>query len=81
MIPIPPWKSTKPHINRRVLDAMTESGARRLCNTIEAAWRKAGHDNVKAWTEAMKVQRGKTHLETYYSVRSNLINGLPPITP
>ena len=55
---------------------MTETGARRLCRTIEAAWRKAGHDNVKTWIEVLK-----THRDTYYSVRSNLINGLPPITP
>ena len=42
-----------------------------LANRIEAFWRSKGHPNV-----ATTVERSKT-LEPYFSIRSNLVNGVP----
>lgn len=63
------------------LDAV---GAARLAARIMRFWHQAGHKNVRAWAEPVKIalpqKSGKETVRTIdaYQVRSNLLNGLPP---
>ena len=63
-------------------DFGSEDGARQIAGWIMAAWRAIGHPEVQAWVErepiSLKTRSGKTHQATWYGVRTNLVNGLPP---
>jgi hypothetical protein len=54
-----------------IADNYTKAGAERLARAIERHWR---HGAVRVWAEPEK------GLEGVWTVKSNLINGLPPGT-
>jgi hypothetical protein len=58
-------------------DFLTESGAEKLCQIIKAAWAKAGHPDVTARPERVVTVRTR-HDKGHYTIRTNLIAGLPP---
>jgi len=47
----------------------SEEGARELVKTIEKSWCDRGFPTVRAWAHC---------LDGYWSIRSNLVNGMPP---
>lgn len=58
-------------------DHLTYAGAHRLAKSIEAAWKKCGHE-VRCEVYAIRNPKPEKNLEyEYWAVRSNLINGLP----
>ena len=48
--------------------------AKALAAEIAATWHDLGYDQVKAWTVEENTRAG-----VIYSVRSNLVDGLPPL--
>jgi hypothetical protein len=46
-----------------------------LAAEIEEFWHERGYPQAHAWVEAGPVIHKTTHI---YSVRTNLVNGLPP---
>jgi hypothetical protein len=53
-------------------DWMTLAGAARLAARIEAYWRQQGHDG-----RATVVAEGEINNTPVYSVRTNLVDGMP----
>jgi hypothetical protein len=57
-------------------DGFTASGAKRIAAAITDYWRARGHNTVRAWIELVPTQSEGMPI---YQVRSNLLNGLPPL--
>jgi hypothetical protein len=58
-------------------DAFTKAGAERLAEKVRDYWRKRGRE-VRVWVEPSGEYLNSLRTAQWYSVRSNLINGLPP---
>lgn len=57
-------------------DLAGKHGAEQLAAKIERYWHERGHDNVRAWVEAKPIIMPQD--APVYSVRTNLIKGMPP---
>ncbi len=59
------------------LDSFSEEGARELAHRIHSAWKRQG------WEVEVRIERvasedmGETRSKAHYTVRSDLINGMP----
>lgn len=74
MIRVPPFQTSK----ASGFECSTPSGAQRLADIIEAAWRKVGHHNVRAWTVPARSAEGDRNTSRH-DVRCNLYRGFPPV--
>lgn len=66
-------KHVEPHPKKDYLGSHRSSSY--LVRNIEHYWKSKGFPTVRAWVEEMDYGKGKIYL-----VRSNLVNGSPPIT-
>lgn len=69
-------------------DNLTFEGARRLGRTILTYWRQRGFDTVETFVEQLPAKRTSRRVgdqlipcepEKLFTVKSNLVNGLPPL--
>lgn len=67
------------HYKRRNWDTFSEEGANRLAATIRGYWAKRGRADVKVRVEEHVFRADAAHRASIFVVRSNLINGLPPV--
>jgi hypothetical protein len=66
------FEAPPPRIKR---DVSTRIGAEELAAEIEELWHQRGYPQVRAWVEAKPVF---SQFGAVYTVRTNLIGGLPP---
>ena len=59
------------------MDTFTKAGAERLAAKVREYWNKRGR-GVVVWVEPSSAYLNSLRTGTWYAVRSNLRNGLPP---
>jgi hypothetical protein len=74
---VPEWAPQEVQLPR----GLVQSGAKseQAASEIMQRWHDLGHTEVMAWVDYVPVSGPNTgHLSKVNSIRSNLINGLPP---
>lgn len=59
-----------------MIDSNTKAGANSLAKQIREYWSKRGF-HVSVWVEEVEYERTLGNIRTMFSVKSDLLNGLP----
>lgn len=62
-------------------DNLNRRGAMELAKRLEAYWHGKGYFEVRFWAEPIDERFEKIGTHEIYSVKCNLVNGLPPSHP
>jgi hypothetical protein len=80
---VPDFASRAPAGRLKTENLLAHNGALLLCQTIEKAWAKAGHPEIRA--EPVLVQgdpKGRGSCPAHYTIRiDGLLNGMPVARP
>jgi hypothetical protein len=65
-------------MRKRAPEFLTLEGADLLASRLRAFWHGRGHPEVRAHVEVASVPVGEQRKRKVFTVRSNLVGGLPP---